>query len=358
MSPKILVVGCGITGAAINRYITSMFPTLNPSYTFWEKSSALGGRMITNFKGIQNKDGYVPHANMGAQYLTRSTDDSENLIYSLLHDSKVITVLNDNNLIDGMRPEHLVKTHYIAPNGLSSVIDYLSKNDDHKFHYDTTLESINTKYSSDKKKKYFVASGKNKEENVEEMFDTIILTVPTPQLLELKGEIIDIFGSTFKEQLQAVQYSSRYAVALYYPFLSWSALASIKWAGKYVFDSEIIRYISIENSVHKPVVTSTIYTDGGLEVEYSSESYDDKSGPSILIHTSVPFGIQHKDTDEDVVFSMVLSNLNKILPGLGTPSSHHIVNWKESQINKGLKLAGFKGDIAEFNMPEKDLDRY
>jgi hypothetical protein len=40
-----------------------------------------------------------------------------------------------------------------------------------------------------------------------------------------------------------------------------------------------------------------------------------------------------------------------IIPGLGTPSSHHIVNWKESQINKGLKLAGFKGDIAEFGMP-------
>ena len=91
MSPRISVVGCGITGAAVNRYVTSMFPAMRPSYGIWEKSSSLGGRVITDY--IECTTGGKPtesHCDIGAQYLTRSSDEAECFIHSLLIDAGVI----------------------------------------------------------------------------------------------------------------------------------------------------------------------------------------------------------------------------------------------------------------------------
>ena len=99
-------------------------------------------------------------------------------------------------------------------------------------------------------------------------------------------------------------------MAFYYSRDSWQALKSIPWSGKYVFDDEIIRYISIESrKANFPTAT----VDGG-------NSYDDngsENGPSILVHTSVPFGINNKDVDEAIVYEMILKHLNLVLPNLG-----------------------------------------
>ena len=106
--------------------------------------------------------------------------------------------------------------------------------------------------------------------------------------------------------------SIRYAVAFYYPHSSWSALQSIPWSGRYVFDDDIIRYVSIENR-----------KSGGSSAETAvnaqGESTPNKDGgPSILVHTSVPFGIQHKNTDESEVYEMIQNHLDMVLPNLGT----------------------------------------
>ena len=219
MSPKILIVGCGLTGAAVNRYITSLYPALKPSYTFWEKSSFLGGRMYSNYQPqsvpSEGKDMEFlsPHCDMGAQYLTRSSDDAELLIYSLLKDAGVITPIVDNTVISGMRPEHLIKTHFVAPHGLSSVIDHLSKGSnsgvESKFRYDTTLQSIVVKQCDDTNSKVYSAIGLKSGVQVEDSFDTVILTLPTPQLLALEGDVKGMMGAQFREQLNAVVYSSR-----------------------------------------------------------------------------------------------------------------------------------------------------
>lgn len=219
MSPKILIVGCGLTGAAVNRYITSMYPALKPSYTFWEKSSFLGGRMYSNYQSQsvpsegKEMEFLSPHCDMGAQYLTRSSDDAETLIYSLLKDAGVITPIVDNTVISGMRPEHLIKTHFVAPNGLSSVIDHLSKGSnngaDSQFCYDTTLHSIVVKECEDTNNKVYSAIGSKLGVQVEDSFDTVILTLPTPQLLALEGGMKEMMGEEFREQLNAVVYSSR-----------------------------------------------------------------------------------------------------------------------------------------------------
>ena len=160
----------------------------------------------------------VPHCDMGAQYLTRSSDDAESMIYNLLANSGIITPIVDNTVIGGMRPEHLIKTHFVAPNGLSSVIDFLSVGSNEKksdFQYDTTLEAINIKYCDEQKRKVFSAVGRKSQSCVEETFDSIILTLPAPQLLELDGDVVDMLGPTFRNQLRSVVYSSRYICKLY-----------------------------------------------------------------------------------------------------------------------------------------------
>jgi predicted NAD/FAD-dependent oxidoreductase len=222
MSPKVLVVGCGITGSAVNRYLTTLFPALKPSYTFWEKSSGVGGRMITNYletakidsKASSELQYLAPHCDMGAQYLTRSSDNAESLIYSLLNDAGVIAPIVDNTAISGMRPEHLIKTHYVASNGLSSVIDYLSKGSnsdiENVFSYDTTLESITVKYCAEKNSNIYAAVGSKLGSKVEDSFDTVILTLPAPQLLALEGDVVGMLGNDFRKQLGNVVYSSRF----------------------------------------------------------------------------------------------------------------------------------------------------
>ena len=177
--------------------------------------------MMTNFQlppgeGIDDKKkGYIPHCDMGAQYLTRSSEESEELVYSLLNNAGVIVPMMDNTVIEGMRPEHIIKTHYIAPNGFSSVVDYLSRGNyggsEHEFSYDTTLESIYVKYCEKTQKNVFTATGSKvlTYAPIEETFETIILTLPTPQLLELKGDIQGMYGADFIKQMSNVKYSSR-----------------------------------------------------------------------------------------------------------------------------------------------------
>ena len=109
----------------------------------------------------------------------------------------------------------------------------------------------------------------------------------------------------------------RFAVAFYYPSSSWSALQNVKWSGKYIFDDEIIRYVSIENrKTNFPATKSE--TEITREGDVSAVKEYSGAGPSILVHTSVPFGIQHKDTDEKVVYEMILKHLNMIFADLGS----------------------------------------
>ena len=136
-------------------------------------------------------------------------------------------------------------------------------------------------------------------------------------------------------------------MAFYYPEESWSSLKNVPWGGKYVFDDDIIRYISIENrKTNFPVTNETkndLKINGNIEesvVSVNGENgnknnennngnvkennnkenknkNDSNIGPSILVHTSVPFGIEYKDADETVVYNMIKDHLNMVLPNLG-----------------------------------------
>ena len=59
---RILVVVCGITGAAINHLLRHIFPTFHATCPVWERQSVPGVRMRTDTSGGLVPAAYVPAA--------------------------------------------------------------------------------------------------------------------------------------------------------------------------------------------------------------------------------------------------------------------------------------------------------
>ena len=245
-----------------------------------------------------------PYCDLGAQYLTVGQDspigmDYVQSIYSLLQSNSILTPLffapsssgdqgegsTKVKHIDGMKPDHLSKQHFIAPKGTASIVSFLAS-----YHqpqkqsysvasstrYNTKMLKLSIEGSRVRVTGGSTSAGITEPELNEELFDVVVLTVPASQLLQMDApHLLDRKLSseeTLRQRLQQVRYSSRlnsiafslalrqsyslffvkrYAMAAYYDLGSLSALeellASIPWRAKYVFDDDIVRYISIEN---------------------------------------------------------------------------------------------------------------
>lgn len=55
-------------------------------------------------------------------------------------------------------------------------------------------------------------------------------------------------------------------------------------------------------------------------------------GPSVVVHTSVPFGIEHLECDMEKVQKLILEHLRDVLPGLPEPASIKCHRWRYSQV--------------------------
>ena len=257
-----------------------------------------------------------PYCDLGAQYLTVGQDYSIGKeyiqsLYSLLQSNSILTPLflapslvpstedggegsSRVKPIDGMKPDHLLKQHFIAPKGTASIVSFLATYH-HQNHQSSDISSP-IRYStkllrmSIEGSRVRVTGGLTACESVEpspmeeELFDVVVLTAPAPQLLQLDApQLLDrriSSNQTLRQRLQRVRYSSRlvsteffvhhihvsihcvvslsasdvvhrYAMAAYYDMGSRTAveelLTAIPWRAKYVFDDDIVRYISIEN---------------------------------------------------------------------------------------------------------------
>ena len=61
-------------------------------------------------------------------------------------------------------------------------------------------------------------------------------------------------------------------------------------------------------------------------------------GPSLVVHTSVPFGLEHLEQEKEDVQPIILQELNKLLPGLPQPISIKCQKWRYSQVSRpGVK---------------------
>ncbi|XP_029620378.1 LOW QUALITY PROTEIN: renalase-like [Salmo trutta] len=155
-----------------------------------------------------------------------------------------------------------------------------------------------------------------------EQFDAVALTVALPQILQLQGDVGSLLEESQRQQLGAVSYSSRYALGLFYKA---QAHIDVPWAAKYVSNNPCIRFIAIDDQKRN------------LE----SPEY----GPSMVVHTSVPFGVKHLEEAKEQVEPIILVKLNKLLPGLPQPDSIKCQKWRYSQA--GLGVRGHRTSVWE-----------
>ncbi|XP_046889056.1 renalase isoform X3 [Hypomesus transpacificus] len=130
-----------------------------------------------------------------------------------------------------------------------------------------------------------------------------------------------VMGEEQRGLLEGVSYSSRYALGLFY---APQAHIHVPWAARYVSNSPCIRFIAIDDK------------------KRSAESPD--HGPSMVVHTSVPFGMRHLEQDKEEVEPVILEELNRLLPGLPQPISVKCQKWRYSQVSAAA--AGCPGQVT------------
>uniref|UniRef100_A0A8C1S1V0 Renalase, FAD-dependent amine oxidase n=1 Tax=Cyprinus carpio TaxID=7962 RepID=A0A8C1S1V0_CYPCA len=74
-------------------------------------------------------------------------------------------------------------------------------------------------------------------------FDIVVVTMPVPQILQLQGDVESLIGENQRRMLEAVSYSSRYALGLFYKA---DTQIDIPWAAKYVQEKDAVKPIILE----------------------------------------------------------------------------------------------------------------
>ena len=261
------------------------------------------------------------HVDMGAQYISRfkphpqqpkadtNRDDleSEKLredVYSRLIAEGVIVPFAGR--IEGERTESVL-CNYVAPKGLSNIASYFLGSSRAVTYYEHRVVQVACDELTGKSKVWCSTTNGTRTS-----FDCLVLTMPTPQLLELEGNLVPLTHPDTRAKLEGVRYSSRYALGLFYRGTDDAPLElphGASWSAKY-FDNPIIRYASWD----------------------ARKRASRTRGQALLVHTSVPFGIKHSETDEATVRALILETLNELIPGLPPHSDSHTVHWRHSQV--------------------------
>uniref|UniRef100_A0A3P8SM33 Renalase, FAD-dependent amine oxidase n=1 Tax=Amphiprion percula TaxID=161767 RepID=A0A3P8SM33_AMPPE len=291
---RVLIVGAGLTGSIcaclLRRELQSKVQIV-----VWDKSRGAGGRMSTS----RPPNASSHSADLGAQYITTTPAyaQSHHSFYSELLSAGVLQPLSCQ--IEGLRQKDDSK-NYMTPLGMGSVVKhFLSESGADLFfeHHVTGLYRRGASWEVEKK-----AGGR-------ETFDAVVLTMPVPQILQLQGDVEELLSVHQKQQLDGVVYSSRFAVAL---FFSPDDVFSFSWGARYVSDSRCICYIAADSRKRN-------LDSPGL-------------GPSLVIHTSVPFGLEHLERDKEDVQPIILEELHRLLPDLPQPISIKCQKWRYSQV--------------------------
>lgn len=278
----------------------------------WDKARGSGGRMSTT----RPPDPSSHSADLGAQYITATPAyaQSHHSFYSELLSSGILRPLDSP--VEGLKQMDGSK-NYVTPLGMCSVVKhFLSQSGADLFleRHVTGLYRRGASWEVQRK-----AGGS-------ETFDAVILTMPVPQILQLQGDVGQLLSVQQKQQLDGVVYSSRFAVALFFPP---DVVFSFPWAARYVTDNPCIRYIAADSR---------------------KRNADDRGrGPSLVVHTSVSFGLEHLEKDKEDIQPIILQELHKLLPGLPHPISIKCQKWRYSQVL--TSVPGCPGQMTVLERP-------
>lgn len=335
-SKKVVVIGAGLTGAVLHHLLRKSAPKL--SVQVWEKASFSGGRYdttslangtpssATRLAGTQtgtacadNLERPTAHADLGAQYVTAFEPKAHGHYYEALAAGGVLQEISPG-LIHGGRGSHSDQKHWSAPAGIAGVPKFFLG--DAAVHFGRELHSLSV--SDNATWRLTDKSGQ------EEHADAVVLTCTMPPLLGLEGTVQDSLGP-YKSDLEKVSYSSRFAMGLCYSSDAWAALEKVAWSGKYFSpsDSDVIVWISISGLDHT----------GDVPRASTPAGQEQQQGPTIAVHTTVPYGLKNGQTPRDDVRAKIMEHLAKVVPELAglVPVETHLLYWECSQVYKGYK---------------------
>lgn len=171
---RVLIVGAGLTGslcAALLRKEASCPLHLS----VWDKAGDSGGRMTTA-SSAHNPQSTV---DLGAQYITCTPHFAKKhqSFYDELLAHGVLKPLTSP--IEGMVNKE-GDCNFVAPQGVSSIINHYLKESGADIYFRQCVTQINLRND-----KWEVS----KETGSPEQFDIVVLTMPAPQILQLRGDI-------------------------------------------------------------------------------------------------------------------------------------------------------------------------
>ncbi|XP_015276109.1 PREDICTED: renalase-like [Gekko japonicus] len=176
---RVLIVGAGLTGSLCAALLRRALPQRPLQIVVWEKARGAGGRMSTS------RSAHDPRctADLGAQYITREPE------YAKKHQSFYEELLNHGVLkpltatIEGMAIKEGVE-NFVTPQGISSIVKHYLNESDAEILFEHHVTQICLKDG-----KWEVSNNTG----FLDQFDTVILTIPVPQIFQLQGDIANTF---------------------------------------------------------------------------------------------------------------------------------------------------------------------
>ena len=317
---KILVVGGGLTSAITTSLLAKSSKCANIELCVWDKARGCGGRMSTS--RLTSKSTSNCLADLGAQYITATPEyaRSHSNFYDDLKSNRLLVPLNLP--IEGKNSNSVGTIDYICPHGSSSLVKHFF----HKASVQVKFGNTVSKLEHDTKQwTVFTNSGQS------ECFDAVILTMPVPQILELLSNSPDISSGKnnpdvgmLTSRLKSVRYSSRYALGLMYAYDNENELLknTVKLengaCAKYIYGDSVFRYVSLDSYKRSNVLNS---------------ANGDVAPMSVVFHTSVPFGIEHLETNPDEVQLLLLNRVKELFPCWPKPTAVKCQKWRYSQVH-------------------------
>lgn len=253
------------------------------------------------------------HVDMGAQYITRWRDDNvtshvaalKGQLFEELTKNGVLVPFSgqlegERRIVDGRK----ALGNYVSPQGVSAVPRYFLQQAEVSIRLKTQIVQLDVDRSNGTATCWTADGERNS-------FAAVVLTIPVPQMLNIRGNLQDCIDPAVRTALESVQYSSRYALGLF--FDNHQPFPQVRWAAKY-FDNPVVRFACWD---------------------MLKRGSTDPTSSSLLLHSSVPFALEHLEEDKATVQERMLSAAKELIPSLPIPSHSYMIRWRYSQVYKG-----------------------
>jgi predicted NAD/FAD-dependent oxidoreductase len=339
--PKLLIAGCGLTGVMTRWFIKAALPSQSFLIEQVDKDfPGNAGRLFTH--QLRSEERLIGQADVGGQYLTLYKDSFRD-IFQHLQEENVLKPFDPNSgIINGIKSDYLHLPHFVAPQGMSSIVTSLLKDEKDAIFYEQEIKSINIEENG----LFSVIFEVRGELETRQDYEGIVLAIPAPAAMKIDGnwkEFLENDSNVFLSRkncskkeilnsLSKVEYSSRFATVFYFAIprnLYEEFLSKNQFSSKYVFNDEKIRFLSVENFKYE-----------------NDENLNSEMICSVLLHSSIPFYHQNCFHSEEEILSIFLETARNHLPFLTeiNPISSYLHVWQLSQTTKKFMLPNIESN--------------